>query len=1265
MLWRDQPRRRAWTCAWLGLILTVLFRGLPAAADDRRLDPSVLSDPIDLTARRVAVWDAPDGRWIILSGEAAAIQGLGGLRASNIAVRITRVELEGATVHQAEVYAEGDVRSTTDRGEPHKQGRITLRTSKEARVRSYEASGLLRLPTPPKGLAIIDRAAFPAPAPVQRAAVAPVDGLAPAPLPMEVVEQANAATSPGDPSLIEAQAVVPSERDRPLTPAPAPAPNPPTQPRRDPAVQRAQATADGSASEPEIDLPPIDEGPGFEVPDLRDNRPAPTRPAPPIDDNDEDEADPGLEPLPDEADDQMAPPRLEPLPDDEAFDNEPIEPDLPEPLPEPSEEEPPAFRAPVTPGSQRVTSIYPRSGRQTDVKILPPTADGVRTVIYRGGVNVVSQSPQFGTVDLEADNAVIWRHSDPKKGEPVTGPQGEVVEDPDQPMEIYLEGNVIVRQDENKFAGKADQKTFRAERLFYDFVTDRIMADQAEVDVFAPGLISPMKLKSPRIEQFRAVVRQEDGSLVLSPDPEIRAEKAVSTGSRFPDPAYRIYNRSITLTRQTTEAESPISGKPLRRIGDADRIQERVWRYDARTNFFYMGPVPIFYWPRFTGEANDIDPPLRMISFRTNNYFGQQLLSDWDGFKLFGLRRPNFIDNWNVDIDYLSARSKVFPALGSELGWLGTDLISDLRDPYRRNRQAPQTITHDYFGYFDIWGLRDSGVDVLGPGPAIVTNGPPGAGRAGFQRMGVPAFQDFRGRFNIRHMQRFLPDDDAHKYEDAHIQAEAAYYSDRYFLEEYYKRLFDVGMDQETLIQGQWQKNNWAMSLWAEANLMDWRTDTQWLPRFDYYRLGRSFLGNRLVYFHHTGVDYANTHTDIMVNNPNLFAFLPFDPISNTSGVFRAGRGYTNHELDLPINVADVVRIVPYVQGQAIGWTDQIGGGPNLRQSTGALGRIWGAAGVHLETTAWKAYPGVESELFNIHGLNNKMSFFGDYRAAYSNRRLDTIAVQDDLDDNTYEMVRRYFAITSWEGGLLPFPYDPRHLIVRRTLSPITDTSDVQATMDTLRFGIHQRLQTKRGPEGARRIIDWMTLDASSTFFPNPTRDNFGKSWGQTMYNYEWFLGDRTSILSSGWFEFWDLKGGTPLDNFNVPTFNPKGLSVITTGISFARPPRGNIFVGYSVINTGPIDASALNVATNYWMSPKWYGTFATSYDFGTDRLLSSMFSLTRIGADYLLSLGLSVDPQRESYMFAFQISPRLAPTLRLGSGTGVNQFDSRLAPTQ
>lgn len=1228
----DQPRVPARFRVWIGFILAASLRGVAAAEDPRTVHPD-LAGAIDLAATRAIVWDAPDGRWAVLQGEASASQAGRGVTASTIVVRITGQALEGRTIYQAELYAEGEVRTTGVEAPPRKEGRAVLRSVEGVDVAAAADWQKAR----PRGLEVVDRAGFPAEAPTVSAP--------PAVLAREVVEQARAVVAPAgrepraaDPHVVEAQAIMPAS---------------------DPAVRPAQSS---EAQDP-IELPPIEDDPGANTPNFGDD----FTPGP----------EPGGLPLPGDLEDPGAMLGPEPLPG--ARDDEPAPPlraDEPHaPAPDEDEEDPlaapPRFRPPIDPGTQRMTWINPRSSRQMSIQ--KEDSGDTSIWIIRGGVHIVSTTEKDGTVDLEAESAIIWRHKLPEGSKSTTGPQGEMVDDVDQPMEVYLEGDVILRQDENEFAGRADQRTFRADKLYYNFITDRIMATQAQVDVFAPNLISPMKMKAPRIEQFRAVVPGPDGRLVLSPDPEIRAERTISTGSRFPNPAYKIYNRSITLSRESTQAADPNSGKPLRG-GLAGDPQDKTWRYDARTNLFYMGPVPVFYWPRFTGESDDLDPPLRMISFATNNYFGQQVLTDWNGFKVFGIRRPRAIDNWNIDVDYLSARTRTFPAIGSEVGWFGNDLINDIRDPFRSDRNAPPSFTRDYFGYFDVWGLQDKGIDVLGSGPAIITNGPAGAGSRGYQRSGVPAFQDIRGRFNIRHIQRFLPDDEEHRYEDLKLQAEAGYFSDRYFLEEYYKRLFDIGMDQETLLYGQWQKNNWAMSLHAEANPMDFRTDSQWLPKFDYYRLGDTFLGDRLVHYSHSGVNYANTHTDIMVNNRNLFplkvgepdlAFIPYDPISNTSGVFSAGRAYTNHELSLPLNFDDLVRVNPYVQGQATGWTDQIGGGFFNQQSTGAQGRLWGAAGVRAETTLWKVYSGVDSEWLNIHGLNNKVSFFADFRTAHSNTRLNSLAIQDDLDDDTYEMVRRYFAITMWQNGILPNGFDPRHLMLRRTLSPISGPNDVQGSIDTLNFGVHQRLQTKRGPEGRRRIVDWMTLDASTTYFPQAERDNMGKPWGQTMYNYQWFLGDRTSIISTGWFDYWDLRGGTPQDNYLVGAVNPQGLNVITTGISLSRPPRGSVFIGYSVIDSAMIRTSALNTSINYWLSPKWYGTFSNSYDFGNQIPLGSMFSFTRIGADYLLSIGLSVDPQRQAYQFAFQLSPRLAPTLRLGSGTGLNQFDSRLAPHQ
>ena len=101
--------------------------------------------------------------------------------------------------------------------------------------------------------------------------------------------------------------------------------------------------------------------------------------------------------------------------------------------------------------------------RQLQIVQLPTTPDGVKTYICRGGINIVSRTAKSGTIDIEADEAVIWRGPDRKQGEPTPGPNGEtLVDDANQPMEVYLEGNVVVRQDQQKFAGKGDQRTVRA-----------------------------------------------------------------------------------------------------------------------------------------------------------------------------------------------------------------------------------------------------------------------------------------------------------------------------------------------------------------------------------------------------------------------------------------------------------------------------------------------------------------------------------------------------------------------------------------------------------------------------------------------------------------------------------------------------------------------------------------------------------------------------------------------------------------------------------
>ena len=1164
-------------------------RGLGAVGDD---GPALLpAEVVRLSADQVRTWQDADGsRWLLLEGNAAALHGTEGIRADAIGVHVTPTTRNGMDGFEVEVHAEGKARTTEPFARAIASRHTSFATARDPKLTAFGEGKIVRLDAAPTRVAILDRG-FPDRV---KTVAASKPNPAPEAAPAEVAAEHE--VSLGAPIPVTEQA--PPKRDPAVTQASMEVP------KRDPEVRRAQ-----------------DDGGGFAAPPILN---PPDEPAvPPMGG-----ADPFRRGDPD---------------------------DDPEPLPDAPPTAGPGAVVPATllPNTRRSFTVSGQPGFQGSQFEFKP---GELTFVLRGGINVIADLPKAGpagtagykTVDLSADQMVIFTQKSKKNPKATMNLEAGVQQDAEDPLQIYMEGNVRIRQDERQVAGRGDEKVFEAEQAYYDLRTERMLALKARIYTATPGLLAPLRTDGDVINQFREVKGYNRGKKELGKF--IRVDKSSSTGSRFPIPGYRFESQSLEIEDFTVPLVDQTTGGKTGN-GSSPRNQDKLTQFRAFNNFYYLGAIPIFYSP-FTKFDSNFDPILRGIRFQTGNVFGQTVQFDLSTFRLLNIRKPTYVDNWNLDVDYLSYRGL---GLGTELSWLGRDLIGEISDPYNK-KKLDRDVDQQYYGYLDMWGLKDQGRDVLGPGPAVVTNGPPGAGKAGYQRTSVPAFQDFRGRVTLRHMQKLLGED-ADDDVDLRYQVEASYLSDRNFLEEYYKRLFDTGLDQETLLYGIYQKQNRALTLLGEVNLQNWYTETQWLPKLEYTRLGDSVLGDWVNVSMRAGVDYANTHTASEVANKNTFAFEPYDPVSNTSGVLRTGRIYSAGQVDVPLNLGPV-KVVPYVQGQLVGWDNQLGGVP--------LGRAWGAFGAKANILAWRTFegPDVESELFNVHSLAHKANFMVDYRSAYSNVHLNRIGIQDDLDDNTSEFTRRYFAMTNYVGGLLPKQYDPRYLTLRRLTSPISGTTDVQDTIQTVRFGLHQRLQTKRGAEGKRRIIDYMTLDLDSTYFPNANRDNFGKSFGQNTYNYEWFLGDRTSFVSYGWFEFWKVQGQSIVAANPHRTNDPFGLNVITSGFSISRPPRGNVFLGYSIINTGPISTSALNLSYTYWLSPKWYMYVATSYDFGNAILLGTTFSVTKITKDYLTSVGLTVDPQRLNYTFAFEISPRFSPNVSFGSTAG-QRFDSRFAPSQ
>ena len=85
----------------------------------------------------------------------------------------------------------------------------------------------------------------------------------------------------------------------------------------------------------------------------------------------------------------------------------------------------------------------------------------------------------------------------------------------------------------------------------------------------------------------------------------MQAEQTVTTGSRFANPGYRFTSRSIDVRQVVDDRELAKNNGAV--PFDKDDL---TWLIDARQNFFYIGPIPVFYLPTFKVEADDLNPPL-------------------------------------------------------------------------------------------------------------------------------------------------------------------------------------------------------------------------------------------------------------------------------------------------------------------------------------------------------------------------------------------------------------------------------------------------------------------------------------------------------------------------------------------------------------------------------------------------------------------------------------------------------------------------------
>ncbi len=694
---------------------------------------------------------------------------------------------------------------------------------------------------------------------------------------------------------------------------------------------------------------------------------------------------------------------------------------------------------PLPPGARRLRA-FPRSNVPVSVRWFPSPSGTEWIAVVDSGVNLIIDGlDEFGSVDILTDRMVIWT-----SGLQEPDLTGQTLQAQETPIELYLEGNIVFRQ---------GQRIVHAQRMFYNVNTEVGTVLDAEILTPAPGYQGLLRLKADVIQQTGR--------------DRFFAERGFLTSSRFAAPRYRLQSRRIYLDDVQRPLIDPNTGARAvdPETGEPQVAHDRI--ATSESNFLYLGPVPVFYWPRFATNADDPTLFVERIAIKNDRIFGSQILLDLDAYDLLGIQNRPQGTKWDISTDYLSNRG-VAGGTSFRYNRVGTFLGNPT----------------SYAGFADLWGIQDTGTDNLGGG-----------------RRNVPADREFRHRLLWRHRQYFA--------NSMRLTAEFGWLSDRNFLEQYFENEWDNFKDKNTGVELKQLRENRSWSVTADARVNDFFTQTQWLPRADHFWLGQSLLGDRLTWTEHSSVGYAQLRTASFPNNPvesPFFVPLPWEVTASGE------RLVTRQGLELPVPLGPV-KAVPYVLGEFAHWGADITGDP--------LQRVYGAAGLRASLPMWNTYPLVESPLFNVHGLAHKVVFEADFTYAEANRDLTSLPLYDAIDDDNIEAFRRRFAVIN-SGGVTPLRFDERLYALRGGIANwvTAPTTEVAGDLTTVRLDVEQRWQTKRGLPGQRRIVDWIVLDTGGVVFPDANRDNFGETVGLVNYNFRWHVGDKLTLLSGGLFDF-------------------------------------------------------------------------------------------------------------------------------------------------
>ncbi|MFM8253361.1 MAG: organic solvent tolerance protein OstA [Planctomycetota bacterium] len=296
---------------------------------------------------------------------------------------------------------------------------------------------------------------------------------------------------------------------------------------------------------------------------------------------------------------------------------------------------------------------------------------GVR-LVFDAIDNVQFQGYSVKRIDVEADRVVCWGKL-PTNGINLGTADAKPEPESDQPIEVYLEGNIVFREGD---------RVIYAERMYYN-VSNRF------------GVVLNAEMLTP-VPRYNGLVRLKAEALQMFNQQTLQANGAALTTSRLGVPRYWFQANSVQLVDTPSTRLDPLTRLPVSDQVTGEVMADHSYLATSRDNWIFVGGLPVFYWPTIATDLNNPGYYLQRVQLKQDQIFGTQVMLDWDVYQLLGLRNQRPGTRWLLSTDYLSKRG---PGGGTNYRYLGDTLLG-IPGPYK--------------GEFDAWGIYDTGTDNLG-----------------------------------------------------------------------------------------------------------------------------------------------------------------------------------------------------------------------------------------------------------------------------------------------------------------------------------------------------------------------------------------------------------------------------------------------------------------------------------------------------------------------------------------------------------------------